>query len=292
MICSMTGFAEKSVSTSSLSVKIGIKTLNHRFFDWNFHGPPAGGLEEKLRVICQNKISRGRVDVFFDLFTRKSDAWDLFVNEGLFQKILDILQKTSEKTGKDFHFSLDHMFAVPHIVEMSKRPLKKAEQEFLESAFTGVLEKVIASRRREGRSLEKDLKVHLKNMKTVLPSLEKAARGQPAAMKAKLAQRIKELSGEEALSEDRLIEEAAYYAQRYDLAEELARLKSHLDFAGKLLSPQKDGPVGKKLDFIAQELYRETNTINSKSQDIRITRLCLELKSEIESLRQQVQNIE
>ncbi|MBN1271798.1 MAG: YicC family protein [Candidatus Aminicenantes bacterium] len=292
MICSMTGFGEKSISTESLSVKIGIKTLNHRFFDWNFHGPAVGDLEDRLRSICQEKITRGRVDVFFDLFFQDSMGWKVLVNEDLFQKVFRAVDKMSARTGKDIHLALDNVFSIPYIVEISKRSLRKEEKEFLESHFRKVLDVVLKSRRREGFALEKELRLRIRNMKSILIDLEKAAGLQPVKIREKLIQRIKELNGGGGISEDKLMEETAYYAQRYDLAEEIARLKSHLTYAGELLSPQKEGPAGKKLDFISQELFRETNTINSKSQDIEITRICLTMKGEIESLRQQVQNIE
>jgi uncharacterized protein (TIGR00255 family) len=104
--------------------------------------------------------------------------------------------------------------------------------------------------------------------------------------------RLEELTSEIPVSQERLEEEAAYLAQRYDLKEEIMRLKSHLSYAQELLSPKHEDPVGKKFDFIAQELYRETNTINSKSQDIEIIRESLAVKSEVESIRQQAQNLE
>ena len=166
------------------------------------------------------------------------------------------------------------------------------EVEFLEKSFVKTLDILLRERRREGYEIAKELRLHLKNMKTAVSHLDKQAKKQPALIRKKLKDRLNELGQEGPLSEEKIAEEASFLAQRHDLAEEIARLKSHLQYFSQLLSSDVKDPVGKRLDFVTQELFRETNTINSKAQNISIVKEGLTIKGEIESIRQQVQNLE
>jgi uncharacterized protein (TIGR00255 family) len=162
----------------------------------------------------------------------------------------------------------------------------------LERGFEKTLDQLIKERVREGKEIKNQLKSHMQNIRTLLRDVERRAKRQPLLIKMKLSERLAEISQENTISENRLLEEASILAQRYDLTEEVARLKSHLKYFGAVLNSTDQGSVGKKLDFVAQELYREANTINSKAQDIEVIRRSLSIKSEVESIRQQVQNIE
>jgi uncharacterized protein (TIGR00255 family) len=175
---------------------------------------------------------------------------------------------------------------------LRRKKFSKEEVVFLEKCFSHTLAELISGREREGRQLKKEILNHLKNLRRILKQVEILAKQQPIQIQKKLKERLKELGHEAPLSEEKMASEAAYYAQRYDLSEEIARLKCHVDFFQELLSPQKEEPVGKKLDFLAQELFREANTINSKAQDRGVIKQGLVIKGEVESLRQQVQNLE
>jgi len=291
MIRSMTGFAEHSFTSPTLTVRISIRSLNHRYLDWSCRGSQIGQVEDSLRSICQEKIQRGRIEVFLDLRILDKSKWQFEVNQDLLDKILTTLEKASSQR-KDVSFSVDNLFQVPHVVELKRKDFNAGEIEFLKNSFAKTLDELIKARVREGRAMKKDIQNHLAVMRKIVTEIGKSARSQPCIIRDKLVERMSELNGEKQLSEERMVSEAAFLAQKYDLTEEVERLISHLDYFRELLSPSTEELVGKKLDFLAQELYRESNTINSKAQDIDTIKNCLALKSRVESIRQQVQNLE
>ena len=292
MIHSMTGFAEKRFDAKNLSAKISIRSLNHRFLDWNYRGTQIGQVENRLRTVSQRKLHRGRIEVSLELSYSDPSSWELHINENLLWKILSSLERLSSRMGKMVNFSVENMFSLPHVIELKRKNLSGEEAAFLERSFERTLDELIKMRRREGKELGKKIRSHLKNIRQSVTRTEELAKKQPFLVREKLRRRLKELNHEASLSEEKFAEEAAYLAQRYDLSEEILRLKYHLDHILDLLSSEKEEAVGKKLDFVAQELYREANTINSKSQDIEIVKESLTVKGEVESMRQQVQNIE
>jgi uncharacterized protein (TIGR00255 family) len=292
MIQGMTGFAEKSFTSGSLRLKISVKTLNHRFFDWSFKGTPVGDVENRLRALCQKTIRRGRVEVYLEMVSLGPESWSFRINEGLLEKILASFDRVARRTGRRLEISLDSIFRVPQLVELNRKGLSEAETRFLERSFLRTLDGVVRLRRKEGRETARQIRVHLGNIRRAIVRIEARFRKQPARLQAKLKKRLRELDGSSAVSQGRLAEEASFLTQRYDLGEEIARLKTHLDTLQGLVSPRVAEPVGKRLDFLAQELYREANTLNSKSQDIRITKESLGIKNELETIRQHIQNIE
>jgi len=292
MIQGMTGFAERNFTSPSLRLKIGIKTLNHRYFDWSYKGVPIGEAEGRLRALCQKRVRRGRVEVYVDLVSLSPESWDFTLNEGLLEKVLASLDRVSRRTGRRLEISLDGLFRVPQLVDVGRKALGPKEMVFIERSFSRTLDDVLALRQREGRETARQLRVHLAAVRRFVARAEARFKRQPALLKAKIKKRLADLNGGGTLSEGKLAEEASFLAQRYDLAEEIGRLKNHLDSFEELLAPKRGEPVGRQLDFLAQELNREANTLASKSQDIRITRESLAIKNELESIRQHVQNIE
>lgn len=292
MIQSMTGFGERKSTSRTLSVKFSVRSLNHRFLDWNYRGAQIGDVENRLRIILQKKFQRGRFEVFLELAHLDPSSWELRINEDLLRKILSSVDKLSSRMSKSVSFSVDRVFNLPQVMELKRKSFSAEELAFLEKSFERILEDVLRMRRREGREIASEIRGSLLKIEQGVNKVEKMAERQPHLIRERLKKRMEELSRESSLSEERLAEEAAYLAQRYDLKEEIARLKSHLEYALQLLSPRNTEPAGKKLDFVAQELFREANTINQKSQDIKITQGVLAIKAEVESIRQQVQNVE
>jgi uncharacterized protein (TIGR00255 family) len=292
MILGMTGFAEKAFASPALRLKISVKTLNHRFFDWSYKGAALGEAENRLRTICQKRVHRGRVEVYLDAAPLGPENWDFRLNEGLLEKILSSLAPVARRTGLRLDVSLDSLFRIPQLVEVGRRALDPAETAFIERSFARTLDDVMALRRREGRETARQLRVHIAAVRRFVARAEAQFKRQPALLKAKIRKRLADLNGGAAVSQGKLAEEASFQAQRYDLAEEIGRLKTHLDSFEAFLSPKVGEPVGRQLDFLAQELNREANTLASKAQDIRITRASLAIKNELESIRQHVQNIE
>jgi len=291
MIRSMTGFAEKNFSSPTLRVKVFIKTLNHRFFDWVYKGTVVGSLENYLRSACQKKILRGRVEVLLELDYLSPESWVFSVNRPLLERIVSEMRHLSKKVELPFSLSLDQLLRVPQLVNINQKELSREERDFILNAFERTLEDIVNQREREGREISKQLNRHLGRIKKSLTAIERIFSQQPDELMAKLKKKLMDLNHNN-LSEERLSEEVAYLMQRFDLAEEINRLKSHLLGFYELIRPEVNEPVGKKLDFLAQELSREANTLNSKAQDMGIIRHCLQIKNEIESIRQQVQNLE
>ena len=292
MIHSMTGYAEMRFVHKSFSTKISIRSLNHRFLDWNYRGAPLGSIEDKLRNVCQQKLHRGRIEVLVDINFFGQDKWKFHINQDLLNKILSSLEKAAIVSRKHVTFSLENLLNTPHIVQIRRKDFTKGDVDFLEKCFEKTLSQLIKERAREGREIKKQLEVHAQKIKVLVIHVEKRAKKQPLLIKQKLMERLEDLKGGESFSESKLAEEASLLAQRYDLTEEIARLKSHTKYLKELLDSKELEPVGKKLDFLAQEIYREANTLNSKAQDIDVIRKSLALKSEVESIRQQIQNIE
>ncbi|MBN1938703.1 MAG: YicC family protein [Candidatus Aminicenantes bacterium] len=292
MIQSMTGFAERSFSAKTIRAKISLKSLNHRFFDWSFKGTPLGELETRLRGVCQERIHRGRIEAAVDLTFPDPASWDVVINEGLLNKILAAFGRVAGRTGRDLTFGLDNLFRIPQLVEIRRKDFSAAEADWICAGFEKTLEELLKSRRAEGRKIAAALQAHFKTVRVAVARAEALIHKQPRAIQKKLKARLAEANGGASGNKERMAEEVAYLSQRYDVAEEIARLKHHLDAARELILARAGEPAGKMLDFLAQEFTREANTLNSKSQEIGVTREGLLIKGEVESIRQQVQNIE
>jgi uncharacterized protein (TIGR00255 family) len=292
MIQSMTGFAERSFDSRALRVKVSIKSLNHRFFDWSYKGTQIGDIENKLRARCQDRLHRGRIEVTMDLVFTDASSWDVDINEGLLGKILVSFDRISARLKKDVHLGPDALFRIPQLLDLRRKDLTAREAAFLESCFLKTLKDVIRSRREEGKRIAVQIRRHLMSVKRAVNRVEKLAGRQPKAVERRIRQKLKDANAGGPLSEERLSEEVAYLTQRYDVSEEIQRLKSHIEAGLRLVGLPSSQPAGKMLDFLAQELSREANTLNSKSQNISLTREGLFIKGEVECIRQQVQNLE
>jgi uncharacterized protein (TIGR00255 family) len=288
----MTGYGEKSFAAPGLRAKISIKSLNHRFFDWNYKGVPLGEVENKLKALAQKKLQRGRVEAVVDLDFLNPSSWEISINEGLLDKILTTVEKASRRMRKEVRFSVDNIFRIPQVVELKRKALSVEEKSFLEKSFEATLDEVMKERCREGRETAGQIKRHLRLIRHSLRRVQSLARTQPRFIREKLKGRLKSWNGESPLEEGKMEEAVAYLAQKADIAEEIMRLKSHVDAFELWIRDEKKEPVGKLLDFLSQEISREANTINSKSQDIEITKESLAIKGEVESIRQHIQNIE
>jgi uncharacterized protein (TIGR00255 family) len=289
---SMTGYGEKRFTAPGLRAKISIKSLNHRFFDWSYKGTPLGGLETRLRALAQERLQRGRVEAAVELDVLDPAHWEVVINAGLLEKILAAAQRASRRMGETVRFSVDNLFRIPQIVELRRKDLSASARAFLENAFEETLAEVVKGRRREGRQTAAQIRRHLRQIRGQLRQVESLARTQPRFLREKLKLRLKEIEAGPAAEPGKLENEAAFLAQRADIAEEILRLRSHLDAFNELLRDEKEEPLGKMLDFLSQELSREANTINSKGQDIGIIKASLAIKGEVESIRQHIQNIE
>ena len=220
------------------------------------------------------------------------EIWNFSINEALLEKVLSSLERVALRLKKPFDLSLDQILKIPQIVDLSRKEMTSADVAFIEKCFASTLDEVVKQRLREGRQTVRQLGLHIREIKRSVARIERLFKRQPERIRERLRQRLAELNQGASVSEERLAEETASLIQRFDLAEEILRLKSHLDTLGKLIGPGNQGPVGKKLDFLAQEITREANTPSSKSQDIEMINEGLAIKNQMESIRQHVQNIE
>lgn len=291
MIRSMTGFAEGNFKTRTVRLKVFIKTLNHRFFDWVYKGDNLGELENLLRSGAQKKIVRGRVEVLLELDYLTPERWDFKVNRPLLKKMVQELTVLAREVNLPLNLTIEQLLRVPQVVSINQKELTREEKTFILESFDKTLDKILNQREREGREISRQLQRHLEKIRKSLSIIETIFNKQPRRLEEKLKKKLMEMN-HNSYSKERLSEEVAYLMQKFDVVEEINRLKSHLSSFYELLQPGVNEPVGKKLDFLAQELSREANTLNAKAQDLGIIKHCLLIKNEIESIRQQVQNLE
>ena len=298
MIRSMTGYSSIRSEEGDFALSVGVKSINHRFLDVQVRLPT--GLESHdplLRRLVKAQVSRGHIEVQITV------EWRRVAELRLDRKFLDAYMGAIRDLGKEYGFAsepdLVALLRIPGIVTSSNGEISPEQQErlqrVLESIAVKTLEALNEMRSREGEALELDLRSRLARLDELAREIERHARDVPTLYARRLDRRIRDLIGNVELDGARLAQEVAYLASRADIAEELTRFRSHLDQVGQLL--RESAEVGKKLDFLLQEMNREANTLLSKTTDIpdiglEISRLAIEMKSEIEKLREQAQNIE
>ena len=287
MIKSMSGFGR----AKDENFVIEIKSLNSRFCEVEVKiGSRLMALEEKIKTKIKERVVRGRLVVFVR-FDASLNEEAIEVNLPLAKSYFNALDALSNSLG------IPNQADALRLANLKNVLVSKEVEEDLEKVWgkiSIVLEKalnvLIDMRQNEGGRIEVELLERAANTKKHLLGIEEEAKGVPLEYKAKLLKRIEDLMNVGDLDEGRLEMEAALYADKSDISEEILRIKSHLDQFRELLS--KDEPCGRRLDFLAQELLRETNTIGSKAQKTGITRAVLEIKNELEKMREQIQNVE
>ena len=291
LIKSMTGFGRGEFSQGTSTFTVDVRSVNHRYCDVSVRMPRSMSiLEEKVREFTGEKVSRGKVDVYINYSTFGQNS-QVKLDANLARAYVDSLNSLKEifKIRDDINLSLLTRF--PDImsletVEQDMEELWLILKEALQMAFDALVE----MRKREGERLKNDLLEKLVNVKGFAEAIKEKSFGIVDEYKNKLYDRIKELIKDIPIDENRLLTEVAVFADKSSIDEEIVRLESHLDELQKAL--RLNGPVGKKLDFIIQEMNREVNTIGSKITDLGILNNVISIKTEIEKIREQVQNIE
>lgn len=292
MIKSMTGYGHYEYQDEEIKMSIEIKTVNHRYCDVFIRLPrQLACFEDKVRSLITSRVSRGKVDVFVNWENIGEGTKEVILDEGLARAYYEAMAKIGQSLGLRDDISTTSLARFPEILRVEKKE-EDAESiwAILENAVNGAVDTLIAMREAEGAKLGKSL---LEICQVIGDYREKILLRAPQVVveyKEKLVARIHELMDNNIVDEARLAMEVALFADKASINEELVRLKSHLDQFREIIG--LDGPIGKKLDFLLQEMNREVNTIGSKANDLDITRNVVELKSEIEKLREQVQNIE
>lgn len=292
MVKSMTGYGGAKGEAEGLSVTIELKSVNNRFLDTSVRLPRSFLFaEEALKSTIAARVSRGKVDVFVTVDSSKSNDVVVAVNEPLARAYLEAV--TSIGSSLDIVSSVTALDVArfPEVLSVEK---KEADKEALSAALCAIMENALdefdAMRCREGEKLQEDILSRLSIIEGFVSFIEERSPQTVADYRARLEQRMREVLENTALDEGRILQEAAIFADRTAVAEETVRLRSHISQLREMLS--SGVPTGRKLDFLIQEFNRESNTIGSKCNDGEIARVVVDLKAEIEKIREQVQNIE
>ncbi|RKD34355.1 YicC/YloC family endoribonuclease [Thermohalobacter berrensis] len=293
MIKSMTGFGRGESKDENRHFTIEIKSVNHRYNDINIRMPKhLNHLEEKIRRLVKNKVKRGRIEIYIKLeYIGESDI-DVNYNLSLAQSYKRVLEELSRELKIMDSISIELLSKFPDVIKTEKKEENEDEVwECLREGLEEALNKMVDMRIKEGQELAKDIKERAFKVKQMVSKIEKRAPEVVVEYKEKLKNRINELLEENYdLDENRLENEVAFFADKSNIDEEIVRLYSHINQLTKTLD--SDIPVGRKLDFLIQEMNRETNTIGSKVGDIEIKNKVVDIKSELEKIREQIQNIE
>ena len=288
---SMTGYGRCTRVIDGRQLTIEVKSVNHRFLDLGFRMPRSFAfLEEDARRIIGQRLNRGHVDLFATYRNLRTDARTVTVDSALLATYMGALDSIGETSGMRDDRTLMNVSRLPDVLVVEEAEEdREALKLLMAEALGGALDEMVAMREREGASMKADLILHVDEIERMTGEIEQRYPETVAEYQQRLKQRVEELLGGD-MDEQRLLQEVAVMADRSAIAEETVRLHSHIAQLRELF--EQDEPVGRRIDFIVQELNREVNTISSKSQDIPITRLVVSCKAEIEKLREQLQNVE
>ncbi len=289
---SMTGYGRAKLEKEEREYIIEIKSVNHKYSDITIKLPRnISYLEEKIRKTILSKVSRGKIDVFVSYTNYGIEGKKVVLNKRLAELYINQLRELAEETNIEKEIKVTDISRLPDVLNVSAEEensqiIWNELSECLENALTNFLE----MRKQEGAKIKIDLETRIKKIEEFVDKIKQYSTLLVEEYVVKLKERIKEILSTDIVDEARLAQEVVIYSDRYSIEEEITRLKSHIFQFNDLLT--KDEPVGKKIDFLIQEMNRETNTIGSKSNKLEITNLVIEIKTELEDIREQIQNIE
>lgn len=292
MIKSMTGFGRCEVNEGSRKFTVEIKSVNHRYLDVNMKMPKKlNFFESSIRSELKNHIQRGKVDLFISYEDFSENNVCVKYNKELAGEYMKYLNQMAAEFSLDNDVRVSSLSRYPEVFTMEEQVMDEAELwKELKKALQGAAKGFVESRIHEGENLKEDLIGKLDGMLTHVEFISERSPQIIAEYKQKLAEKVKELLEDAKIDESRLLMEVTIFADKVCVDEEIVRLKSHIETTKETLL--EGGSIGRKLDFIAQEMNREANTILSKANDLEISNRAIELKTEIEKVREQIQNIE
>jgi uncharacterized protein (TIGR00255 family) len=294
MVKSMTGFGRAEFVDENCRFTIEIKSVNHRYLDINARMPKKlNSLEGKIRNLLKEYVQRGKIDIYITYEDLKDNNQSLHYNEDMAKQYLDYLNQISEKFGLENDVRVSTLSRYPDVFVMEEKDADEDELwPKLEATIRKAADAFSESRLKEGANLHKDLQEKLINMQKYVDIIEEKSPEIVNLYKEKLEERIKEIFEEGKVDEWKLATEVTLYADKVCVDEEIVRLRSHIKAAIDEMNDEEIEDVGRKLNFIAQEMNREATTILSKANNIDISSVGIELKTNIEKVREQIQNIE
>ncbi len=292
MIKSMTGFGRGKYEKDGRFYTLEIKSVNHKYNDISIRMPRfLNGFEDKIRKRIAENISRGKVDVFVNFENYSSQGNQIHFNIELAKEYVKGLENLAKQTGIEYDIKLIDLAKMPEILKVEEEENEELIGTELLIALEEALQNFVEMRQYEGQKLAEDMKKRIVLIEEKIQEIEKFSSTLVNEYMEKLEARVKELMKPQMVDENRLAQEIVIFSDKSSIEEELTRLHSHIqqfqDFLERGISP-----IGKKMDFLIQEMNREVNTIGSKANCLEITNCVIELKTEIENIREQVQNIE
>ena len=292
MIRSMTGFGRAQASVDGYNITVEIKSVNNRYFDFYAKLPRAYSfLEEKIKTLLSTEISRGKVECSVQIESTVDDSVEVTVNEPLAKGYINAISHIAETFGIANDVTALSVARFSDVLSITKTAVDEdALWEKVQGVVKSALAEFISMREAEGVKLSADV---LSRADIILENVSYIEERSPETVKAyseKLLERMRTVLGDTQIDESRILTEAAIYADKIAVAEETVRLRSHIDQLRTMLS--SGNAIGRKLDFLVQEINREANTIGSKAQDVDIARRVIDIKAEVEKIREQIQNIE
>jgi len=292
MVRSMTGFGRGEVQTEHYRAVCEVKSVNHRYFEFSARAPRSCGfLEERLKRFFQGKIARGKVECYVSLDFLGNAALAVTLHPAVLQGYLDAFGAMEREYGVRNDITASALLRVPDLFQVQKQEIdEEAVWDVVRQAAETAAQAFVAMREAEGLRLQEDILARAEDILGCVAFVEERSPQTVAEYNENLLERMRKLLESVGVDEQRLLTEAAIFADKIAVAEETVRLRSHLEQLAAFF--QGDGGVGRKMDFLVQEINREANTIGSKASDIEIARRVVEMKSNVEKIREQVQNIE
>ena len=292
MVKSMTGYGRAVETVNGREFTVEVRSVNNRYLDCTVKLPRAVSFgEDAVKQAVKATITRGKVDVFVSLRTEDGGDVTVSLNDAMVEGSLAAVKRMCEMHGLPNDVTASTLTALPDVFCLDKAPV---DEEQLQKDLMGVVQKALdafdAMRCKEGLALEKDLRGRAQTILSLVSKVEAGSAQTVADYRTRLEEKLKEVLASTAIDESRILTEAAIFADKIAVDEETVRLRSHLDQMDSMLT--NGGAVGRKLDFLLQEMNREANTIGSKCSNVRLARVVVDIKAELEKIREQTQNIE
>jgi len=293
VIRSMTAFAKSSYESKDFMVDVFVRTYNHRYLDINLKLPlELLHIEGELRSMISRYLSRGRVEMTLKASFLKEGVYQVFVNKPLVSRMIQETQALREEHGLTSEADLSSLLRLPGLVEIQTdvQAISPETLSEIKEIVDTCMRSLVTMRSQEGQILAKDILERIGSLRRMLDNVHLHSRDYSMAVHARLEKALKDILVSNNIDTGRLMQEVAYYAERADITEELVRLGSHVSQIGKLI--EGDEAAGRKLDFLLQEILREINTIGSKCDLLPVAQTVIEMKTEVEKIREQGQNVE
>ena len=291
MIKSMTGYGKGNISENLRNYQVEIKSVNHRYLDISVKMPRVlSYLEEDVKKVISSKVKRGKIDVFVTFENSSTEGKEIKINNEIAKMYINQLKQLAEEENILANIEVTEISKYPDVLSIQNTQDDEQIKKELIEATTIATDKLVQMRQVEGSKMAEDLLKRIEKTNQKIEKISELSTGLIEEYVVKLENRIKEILKNQEIDESRLAQEVVIYADKCSIEEEVTRLKSHISQLKELIN--SDDAVGKKLDFIIQEMNRETNTIGSKANNLEITNGVIDIKTEIENIREQVQNIE